>query len=60
VLAVNHEQAEIDACKLEHLLSSEIGKRLLDFLDFLFSEDPRAAAFLAAFQSNLAKFDERR
>jgi Mn-dependent DtxR family transcriptional regulator len=51
VLAANHEQAEIDACKLEHLLSSEIGKRLLDFLDFLFSEDHRAAAFLAAFQT---------
>lgn len=27
VLAVNHKQAEIDACKLEHLLNSEIGKQ---------------------------------
>lgn len=57
VLAVNREQAEIDACKLEHLLSSEIGKRLLNFLDFLFSEDDRAAAFLAAFKS--IKYDEQ-
>jgi Mn-dependent DtxR family transcriptional regulator len=51
VLAVNHEQAEIDACKVEHLLSSETGERLLQFLDFLFSEDRGATAFLDAFRS---------
>ncbi|MDZ7363368.1 MAG: metal-dependent transcriptional regulator [candidate division KSB1 bacterium] len=51
VLALNAEQAEIDACKVEHLFSPETGNRLLRFLDFLFSKDERAAAFLAAFKS---------
>jgi Mn-dependent DtxR family transcriptional regulator len=51
VLAVDAGQAEIDACKVEHLLSPETGGRLLHFLEFLFSEDHRAAAFISAFRS---------
>ncbi len=51
VLALTPAQAEIDACKAEHLLSPESGERLLHFLDFLFSDDYRAAAFLAAYRS---------
>jgi DtxR family Mn-dependent transcriptional regulator len=51
VLALNSAQAEIDACKVEHLLSPETGDRLLRFLDFLFSKDAHAMAFLAAFKS---------
>lgn len=31
VLKVNSEQAEIDACKTEHLISAETAKKLLDF-----------------------------
>jgi Mn-dependent DtxR family transcriptional regulator len=50
VLALTPEQAEIDACKIEHLLSAESGQRLLHFLDFLFSEDQHAGQFLTRFK----------
>jgi DtxR family Mn-dependent transcriptional regulator len=50
VLALTPEQAEIDACKIEHLLSAESGKRLLHFLDFLFSQDQQAGQFLTRFK----------
>jgi len=49
VLHVSPEQAEIDACKVEHLISTETGEHLLTFLRFLFSGDERARAFLHAF-----------
>lgn len=51
VLAVSAEQAEIDACKVEHLFSAETGERFVHFLDFLFSKEKSAAAFLAAYQT---------
>ncbi len=35
VLSVAPEQAEIDACKLEHLVSNSTAQRLLSFLRFL-------------------------
>lgn len=54
VLAVNPEQAEMDACKVEHLFSPEAGLQLWRFLDFLFSNDHHAVAFLAAFKSTKA------
>ena len=49
VLQVHPDQAEIDACKVEHLISEETGKKLLSFLKFLFSKDLRARAFLDAY-----------
>ncbi len=49
VLKVDAEQAEIDACKIEHLISSETGDKLLRFLKFLFSDDPGAKSFLDAY-----------
>ena len=33
ILKVSHEQAEIDACKTEHLISSETAKKLAKFMD---------------------------
>lgn len=47
-LGMDEDDAEIDACKVEHLVSSEARSRLAQFLHFLFSEDPAARAFLAA------------
>jgi DtxR family Mn-dependent transcriptional regulator len=41
VLGVEPAQAEIDACKLEHLVSNETARRLLSFLHFL---DSRGSA----------------
>lgn len=39
VLGIDPELAEVDACKTEHLLSSESGRRLFRLLRYLF-EDP--------------------
>jgi DtxR family transcriptional regulator, Mn-dependent transcriptional regulator len=47
-LGVPEEQAEIDACKLEHLISNETARRLVSFLRFVDSNDPRALEFRAA------------
>lgn len=49
VLRVDAEQAEIDACKVEHLLSRETSDRLLHLLRFFLSEAPVSEAFLEAF-----------
>ena len=51
VLHVPQEQAKIDACKVEHLISSETGEHLLKFLNFLFSGEERAKSFLNAFHN---------
>lgn len=51
VLGVSPEQAEIDACKMEHLLSNVAGKRLVAFLRFFESGHPDIAAFRAAWHS---------
>jgi DtxR family Mn-dependent transcriptional regulator len=49
VLKLDEQQAEIDACKVEHLLSPQTGIQLLHFVKFLFSSDPVAQQFLAEF-----------
>jgi DtxR family transcriptional regulator, Mn-dependent transcriptional regulator len=56
-LGMDDDDADIDACKVEHLVSSEARGRLVGFLRFLFSGDPVAAAFLAAFRKALAGAD---
>jgi len=49
-LGMDEDDAEIDACKVEHLVSSQTRGRLVRFLRFLFSEEPAARQFLAAFR----------
>lgn len=49
VLHVDPEQAEVDSCKIEHLVSKESGEKLLRFLKFAFSENSHAQAFVKAF-----------
>ncbi|MBI2343862.1 MAG: metal-dependent transcriptional regulator [Deltaproteobacteria bacterium] len=49
ILLVKPHQAEVDTCKIEHLISSETGARLLDFLRFMTSNDPCAEQVLRAF-----------
>ena len=46
VLRVEEKQAEIDACKVEHLLSAEAGENLCHFVSFLLSETPAARLLL--------------
>ena len=49
VLHIDAEQAEIDACKIEHLISTTTGERLLLFLQVLLSDDPHGRAFLKSY-----------
>jgi Mn-dependent DtxR family transcriptional regulator len=53
VLQLDDSQAEIDACKVEHLLSARTGEQLLSFVRFLFSDDPVAQQFLGEFWARL-------
>ena len=47
------DDADIDACKVEHLVSAEACTRLVGFLEFLFSNDPCATKFLETFREAL-------
>jgi DtxR family Mn-dependent transcriptional regulator len=51
VLGVDAEQAEIDACKLEHLVSNETAKRLLSFLHFLDLDAQQKQTLLSAWRA---------
>jgi Mn-dependent DtxR family transcriptional regulator len=46
VLGVPEELAEIDTCKIEHLISPRTAQRLTQFLRFVHSDDPRAKGFV--------------
>jgi len=50
VLGVDPQQAEIDACKLEHLVSNETARQLLSFLRFLDSKEGRGREFVEAWR----------
>lgn len=50
VLRTPEPQAEIDSCKIEHLISHATGHRLIQFMRFLTSGDPAARELLARFQ----------
>ncbi len=51
VLGTPEAQAEIDSCKIEHLISDGTGQRLAQLTRLLTSDDPAARAFLARFHS---------
>ena len=51
VLGVAEHQAEIDSCKIEHLISHPTGEQLVHFMRFLISEDPMAKQVLARFKN---------
>ena len=42
VLHVDPKQAEVDACKIEHLLSPKTGHQILALMQLLLSDDPSA------------------
>ncbi|QOJ13935.1 MAG: metal-dependent transcriptional regulator [Planctomycetia bacterium] len=52
VLGVSAEQAEIDACKLEHLLSNETARRLVSFLRFVDRGTAESRRFFEALRSH--------
>ena len=49
-LGMDTDDAMIDACKVEHLISTEARARLVCFLRMLFSEKPPANGFLQLFR----------
>ena len=51
VLGVAAEQAEVDTCKIEHLISDATAHRLAWFLRFLESGEGRVKGFLAAWKN---------
>jgi len=54
LLGVRAGTAELDACKVEHLLSEEAGAALVRLIRFARSEQPEAQAFLAEFRRTTA------
>lgn len=53
VLLIPEATAESDACKIEHLISDETGKRLMSFLGYYLSRSPEAVHFREGFQNFL-------
>lgn len=51
MLNVPDEQAEIDSCKIEHLISHPTSERLVHFMRFLTSEDAAARELLERFRN---------
>lgn len=49
ILKVKAHQAEVDTCKIEHLISSETGASLLAFIRFMSSEEPLVKKTLQKF-----------
>ncbi|MEI6222834.1 MAG: metal-dependent transcriptional regulator [bacterium] len=47
ILLVKPEQAEIDACKIEHLLSPETAAKLQQFVQLITGNNPLAKKFLS-------------
>ncbi len=52
VLGVDGDQSEIDACKIEHLLSLETSVKLCTFIEFLKTDNKVAKDFLRQLRKN--------
>lgn len=57
VLGVDADQAAIDACKIEHLLSLDTNLKLAGFLAFIKSDTKAATEFLQSFRQQGASRD---
>lgn len=55
VFGVDEEQADIDTCKIEHLVSNRTARRVTHFLRFVESGEPEATAFV----EGLRRFEMR-
>lgn len=54
ILHVKPHQAEVDTCKIEHLISSETGSKLLSFLKFMSSDNELVHRVMKAFWNQRA------
>lgn len=52
VLGVHPEQAEIDACKTEHLVSNDAARRIVSLLQFIDQQGPEARSFFRAWSAS--------
>jgi DtxR family transcriptional regulator, Mn-dependent transcriptional regulator len=50
VLNLSDEQADIDSCKIEHLISDNMAERFVQFLRFLETKDPGVRPLLERFK----------
>jgi Mn-dependent DtxR family transcriptional regulator len=60
VLGIPESQAEIDSCKIEHLISHSTGERLVHFLQFLTSGAPVSRQLVKQFRAFQAACPESR
>jgi DtxR family Mn-dependent transcriptional regulator len=51
LLGLDEQQAEIDACKMEHLISNETARRLVAFFRFIDSAEQPAHDFLSTWRA---------
>ena len=58
VLGMDAYEAEIDACKVEHLISSQARGRLVSFLSSLLSDQDEAKSFLRHFKMKAVNWQE--
>ena len=59
-LGMDEDDAMIDACKVEHLISSEARSRLVQFLNVLFSDKSEAREFMLVFEKTVhSEVDEK-
>ncbi len=49
-LGLSAGQADVDSCKIEHLISPQAAERLVQFMKFLISEGPSASGALQRFR----------
>lgn len=50
VLGIAENEADVDSCKIEHLLGDEMAERLVHLLRFLLSDDPAAVDAMKRFR----------
>jgi DtxR family Mn-dependent transcriptional regulator len=61
VLGLSENDAEVEACKVEHLLSEPTGRKLISFMGFYLSQQPIAGQFrqkLKQFSFNCASTED--
>lgn len=58
ILNVPEETANIDACKIEHLISTNTGEKLLSFMNFLLNDPRKSKKLLDEFAKFQHKCDE--
>lgn len=58
VLGLTEQQADVDSCKIEHLVSEQTAGRLVEFMRFLASSNPEARDLLQQFRRYEADCNE--